>query len=284
LSSVDSFLDDLKLQAQRDLAGAEIIAKGGGPIEHEAWLCEQSFEKIVKYVYAYFKLKIQAGNLNSVHDKMREQAHYGTPILVINMLRELYRAYGQTMMEFTLKFAKIPDNLQLPIRELLDKLPKNYVGYLDKVFDGARDRMAKLLGDKLGLEDALKKSVPEHLHWYLQKFDNDERIEDIVKNEAKAFQGLVDISQFTDPTLYQKNFNFPLKALAISPWILPYTETSRYPLKEYNYSNLQLFRKYEGNLRPYFASLIEVLRELQKEADDYIESLNTFKKAVGGSA
>lgn len=281
MSSTDSFLDDLKLQAQRDLAGAEIIAKGDGPIEHEAWFCEQSFDKTVKYVYAYFKLKIQSGNLNSVHNNMREKAHYGTGELVINMLRELYRGYGEMMMESTLHFAKIPDNLQLQIKELLDKLPRNYVGQFDKWFDQARDKIAKLLGDKLGLEDALKKSVPEHLHWYLEKFDYDEKIEGIVKNEVKPFQGLVDIGPFSDPLLYQKSVNFPLKALALSPWILPYTETSRYPLKEYNYINLQLFRKYEGNLRPYYASLIEVLRELQKEADDYVDSLNTFKKTMG---
>jgi hypothetical protein len=66
------------------------------------------------------------------------------------------------------------------------------------------------------------------------------------------------------------NANFPLKVLALSPWILlpVYTEMSRYPLKECSYiNNLQLFRRYEAQLRPYFAYLIGVFKELQNDAD-----------------
>ncbi len=81
------------------------------------------------------------------------------------------------------------------------------------------------------------------------------------------------------------NASFPLKVLALSPWILPpaYTEMSRYPLKECSYINLELFRRYEAQLRFYFAYLIGVFKELQNDADvGYIESMNTFRKGMGG--
>lgn len=272
----------MKLQAQRDLAGAETILKENGPIEHVAWFCEQSFEKTTKYVYAYFKLKIQSGSLDSVHDNMREKAHYRTGDLVLNMLRELYRGHWEGMMQFMEHFTKLPENLQLPLKSLLDRLPKKGIGQFDKWFDQARDRIAKLMEAKMGYNDALKKSSDEHLRWYLAKFEHDEEIEDVVKNESTPFKGLVDIGPYIDPTLYQKNMNFVLKVLALSPWVLPYAEMSRYPLKECAYLNLQVFREHEGHLRPYFAYLIEVLKGLQKDAAGYIESLNTFKNAMSG--
>jgi hypothetical protein len=76
------------------------------------------------------------------------------------------------------------------------------------------------------------------------------------------------------------NANFPLKVLALSPWILlpVYAEMSRYPLKECSYINLEIFRRYEAQLRPYSAYLIGVFKELQNDADGYIESMNTFRK------
>jgi hypothetical protein len=65
------------------------------------------------------------------------------------------------------------------------------------------------------------------------------------------------------------NANFPLKVLALSPWILlpVYTEMFRYPLKECSYINLEIFRRYEAQLRSYFAYLIGVFKELQNDVD-----------------
>jgi hypothetical protein len=57
---------------------------------------------------------------------------------------------------------------------------------------------------------------------------------------------------------------------------------SRYPLKECSYINLEIFRRYEAQLRSYFAYLIGVFKELQNDADGYIESMNTFRKGMGG--
>lgn len=133
------------------------MLKENAPIEHVAWFCEQSFEKTAKYVYAYIKLKIQSGSLDSVHDKMRERAHYGTGELIINMLREIYGGSGKLMMDAMLQLARLPENVQLPLKAMMDQLPKNYVGYLDKEFDKVRDNIASLLGEKIGYSDALKK-------------------------------------------------------------------------------------------------------------------------------
>jgi hypothetical protein len=213
---------------------------------------------------------------------MRERAHYGTGDLIINMLREIYGGSGKLMMDAMLQLAKLPENVQLPLKAMMDQLPKNYVGYLEKEFDKGRDKIRSLLGDKIGYNDALKNSTAEHLRWYLAKFNFDEKIDSIVKKETAPFAALVDISLFTNPELYQNNINFPLKVLALSPWLLPYTEMSRYPLKECGYSNLQVFREHEAHLKSYFEYLTEVLEELQKDADGYIDSMNTFKQAAQG--
>src|SRR2546422_8749971 len=88
MSLEDKFIEELRLQSFRDLEEAEKILENNGYIEHVAWLCEQSYEKLVKYVYAYFKLKIQNGSVKSVYDKMYQSQHYGSYKLIINMFRE----------------------------------------------------------------------------------------------------------------------------------------------------------------------------------------------------
>jgi hypothetical protein len=57
---------------------------------------------------------------------------------------------------------------------------------------------------------------------------------------------------------------------------------SRYPLKECSYINLEIFRRYEAQVRSYSAYLIGVFKELQNDADAYIESMNTLRKGMGG--
>lgn len=273
------------MQAQRDLGSAGLILKQNGPIEHVAWFCEQSFEKTVKYVYAFFKLKMQNGNLESVHSKMRERAHFHTDDLVINMSRELYRGYAEIVFaNVKVLTTSLPEELKVAVAELMEKLPKNVIGEFDKMFDRGRDRIDKLMGDKGNYNASLMKSTSDSLADYLRKFEFGSEIDDIVNDTIKAFvQNTQITSPFFGPAIYKKHANFPVKAAALSPWILPYAETSRYPLKECAYINLKIFRDYEGQLRPYFASLIVILEQLQKEADEYIESLQEFKKAMSPS-
>jgi HEPN domain-containing protein len=98
MTQKDDFVKDFKVQVERDLDGAEIILKAAGPLEHVAYLCEQSFEKTIKYVYAYYKLNIKGEQIGAVYQKMKQDSHIGSNKLILNMLREYYVETYQGVM------------------------------------------------------------------------------------------------------------------------------------------------------------------------------------------
>jgi len=90
MTKEDDFINELKLQARRDLDGVEIMLQNNGPIEHGAYLCQQSFEKNIKYVYAYYKLRINKRSLSGVYDDTLKSSHEGGADLTMNMLPQYY--------------------------------------------------------------------------------------------------------------------------------------------------------------------------------------------------
>jgi hypothetical protein len=268
------------------LDGAEIILRADGPLEHVAWLSEQSFEKTIKYVYAYYKLKIQKENIDTVYDKMKYKSHLNSTELTLNMLREFYVESYQFIMLHLSGNPLIPEQLKILMNDLFKQAKINGAGFFESMFDNAIRKMIPILRKKEDYVTFLKKTNEDGLRQFLNKFDYDQRIEEMTNNVGNDFRKILspeqisDASFFMSPLLQQKQFRFIMKVIALCRYVLPYTEMSRYPLRECNYENLRLFRELEPQLRPYFILLIGELRKLIKDSDDYIESLVALHGAL----
>lgn len=280
----DDFIQEFRIQSIRDLNEAKAIIENNGSLEHAAWFCEQSFEKTVKYVYAYYKLKIQAQTIDSVYDKLKDKSHMRAAELVINMQREIFAYFWRVVSSGLLTNPSIPMPVQNLIRDMLKDSKISDNGIFESMFDSARDKISNLLGMKGDYNDALRSSTSKNLNNYLQKFDYSKVIQEMLADRGAQFAKLfsypnhVDFSRFLDPPLYQNQIHFVIKTMALAPWILPYAETSRYPLRECNYQNLRLFRDLESKIKPYFALLINEIDELNKGADECIASMTEFHK------
>ena len=281
---IENFLSDLKLQADRDLKGAELVLMHEGPIELVGWLCEQSFEKTVKYVYAYYKLRIQNNPLDSVYEKLKEKSHLGAYELIINMMREIFRDFWDNFWQSFLTRDVFPEHLKNAMIDNLKKSKISIMAQMEKIIDDGATTIGALTQNIEKYDVWLKQSPAEWMQEYMGQFDyantvatmTNPIIVDMKKAAGPDFSKIV--SSTFSPQFLQSFFAFAIRSMALAVRVLPYFETSRYPAKDFNYSNLRLFREYESELRPYFAYLVQELRNFNVAADNFIKDFFSILK------
>lgn len=282
--SSDDFVEELRIQSVRDLDEARFILDKGSHLDHVAWFCEQSYEKLVKHVYSYYKLKIQNRSLNKVYSTVFEAQHYDSPHLILRMLSELTREFFQIYMNGFNQLGQMSENDRKILTDaIVSKMPQNAVGMNDKFLDSIKKKIDACLWKKDEFEALLKNSSYESLYQNMKKFDYDALIEQNVSKYTQGLGGLsgADPSQLgwaTSSKLYKDYYLFVTKLLVLAPWILPHVSASRYPLIESGFVNLKLYRELESQLKPYFDHLVSILQSLQKQKDDFILTLDTIHK------
>src|SRR5574341_879723 len=288
MSLEDEFINELKLQAYRDLEGAENLLTNNGHIEHLAWHCEQGYEKLVKYVYAYFKLKFQKGRVESVDEKMREKIqHRETYKLILNMFREIFGHFTGRLSEIWVKIESgAPPETSAYLRRFMDaNVPNNIRGDLDRRIDSIESKIRSNLSTQQAFEFFIGNSTQDGESEALRKIDRTSKVNDYLANLGKDLFKSQDpmiskASVVMNPQLWIDFYTFAGKGLVLASWILPHVSMARYPLIEYNFQNLKAYRERTKELRPFFEYLTSEVKELGKSADKFIDSLDQIKKYV----
>lgn len=285
----EKLIEELKIQSQRDLNEAERILKNGGHMEHVAWHCEQAYEKIVKQIYAYFKLKIQSANVVSVYDKLYEKQHYGSYKLIINMFREIlssFRVYlKNTFQTIDSRSDQFPTGTFHATSSLYNMIP-NFNKQLERTLSNVEIKIEKNISNIEAFKIFLNNATEANINKILQQTNITKNVNDAL-NQAKTNAVLKTgdvlfdeiVKQVTNnPIDFIKFYGFISQALVLATWILPHTSMSRYPSIEHNFENLQLYRNRDSTLVPFFRILINEIKNLGSGSNDFLTMLHQYKK------
>lgn len=258
-------------------------------MEHVAWHCEQAYEKIIKQIYAYFKLKIQKGSVKSVYEKMYEKQHYGSYRLIINMFREITRSFRtyleNTFQTITTNSNQLPAGTFASTSNLYNMIP-NFNKDLEKKLSNVETTIEKNIANINAFRIFLNDATEEKLNAIIEKTDVSKQVLDAlnqVKTGSKLktgdalFDGLVDQAA-NNPIDYLKFYGFITKALVLAMWTLPHTSMSRYPSMEHDFENLKAYRDRDSTLGPFFKVLIKEIKSLESESSNFLEMLHQYKK------
>jgi hypothetical protein len=249
MSSIDDFVADLKLQSKRDLDSAKIILKQNGPIEHVAWFCEQSFKKTIKYVYAYYKLKIQEGTLDSVYDKMKEKSHLSSTELIINMRRQFYSESWQFLEQHLSSDPSVPEPVTTVLKEMFRQSKIYGAGFFDKMFDDAIRRMGVALKNKEEYLAFLQRTSEEQLRRSLSSVNFDKIILEATELLNTSFRSLLtprqveDAGPFMSSSLQVKQLRFILKVIALCSGGSPLCRNVSVPSEGMQLCKSQVFQR-----------------------------------------
>jgi len=287
----NKFIEELRFESFRDLEEAEKILEANGYLEHVAWLCEQSYEKLVKSVYAYFKLKIQNGSVKSVYDKMYESQHYGSYKLIINMFREIFGSFRKS---FDTKPAQIVASASENEKGIADGFMKfvknaNY-SQLNKELEYKCKSIEEKISACLSSNNAFKDFINIATEQSLRKSLNDLNFEATVKETIDklstdprfkasnpVFQGMLQQAIISGSEHTIKFFGFISYALVLARWILPHASMPRYPILEYNFDNLAPYREKSNELKPFFRLIIDEIKKLHPQAKEFFDELEYYK-------
>lgn len=286
----DRLIGELKEQSKRDLEEAQKILECKGHMEHVAWNCEQAYEKLVKSMYAHFKLKIQGRRVKSVYGTLYEKKHFESHTLVINMLNEIGSSFRNCAKA---SYAEFQDHLETAreviafsgVNNAIPGYDKNFKESLAKNLRHAKSEISKHTLNINNFSDFLAESSGEKLLISLEKNDVNQTIPRVLSQlraDPKHPLSHPSLKQYVDIAIsnvddYKKFYNFILKALLLAPYAIPHTTLSRYPSDLHNFANLEVYRSKEDVLKPFFKILIAEIEKMHKESDGFLEALVHFK-------
>ncbi|AFU58184.1 hypothetical protein Ngar_c12440 [Candidatus Nitrososphaera gargensis Ga9.2] len=275
--------EELKIQSVRDLEQAKSILKQGENLEHVAWFCEQSYEKLIKHVYAHFKIKIQNRSVSGVYDKIFRAGHYDSPDLVLNMLGELAREFWDMYNRGLSVLPKLSDSDRTILKRFIDNVPQDALRRNERHIESIRRKIDMVVNKDKEFESFLRNSTYEKLHESMMKYDYNQIIDQTVAKNTAGLEGLVGV----DPNVLMKGINsqlykdyylFVAKLLGLAEWLLPNISGSRYPLRESGFGNLKLYRELNDQLILFFGYMVSILDGLQTGKDRFISSIISILK------
>lgn len=290
MSLDDKLIEELKIQSERDLKEAENILNNHGYIEHVAWYCEQSYEKLVKSIYAHFKLKIQHGNVKSVYEKIYEKQHYESYKLIINMFREIQAAFRQSLDNATAKIkTKSPEMPEFTINAMSSFIGSANIPSVNRKLENKISEIDSKIAREISSVHAFKDFLSNSTELSLMKSIHSSDIDDLTKKALNQLSKdlkfksddplftMVLKSAFSSNEKYLKFYGFISQALVLARWILPHTSMSRYPILDYDFENLKPYRQRETELKAFFTVLIDEIRKLYPTSKDFIDILQYYK-------
>lgn len=292
MSLEDKFIEELYLQSLRDLEDAEKILENDGHLEHVAWLCEQSYEKLVKSVYAYFKLKIQNGSVKPAYDKMYNSQHYGSYKLMINMFREIFGSFRRSFDTKTSQIVASASENEKGIADgFMDFMKNVNFSQINKELEHKCKSVEEKIGACLSSNNAFKDFINIATEQSLRKSLDALNFEAIVKETLDKlssdprfkstnpdFQGILQQVFVNGLEQNIKFYGFISYALVLARWILPHASMPRYPIFEYNFDNLAPYRERSNELKLFFRLVIDEIKKLHPKAKEFYEELEYYKK------
>jgi len=286
LPKANLLIQELLMEAKRDLEASDQILKTD-LIEIAAWHTEQAFEKAIMYVYASYKTRFLGRAVDSVYEKMKDKPHTDKHILMLNMLNEMIPDFGGLVTAKT--------NSALP--QLTPNLSADLSGFLLKVnpSQNVSKAMAQLGKLRSALDSTAAKSMS--LGQFLDRctvanFKKDMLSLDVQSDVEKGLESLIqaEVFKFRDkdlentfkasgvgqPDLYVGVYRFPLVALNMARWILKDPISTRYPLREWDYANLRLYRARSPALHDFYQEVNRQIETLIQYGEEFLQAFSSL--------
>lgn len=272
------YVEENRIQAERDLQTAKIILENNGHVENVAFLLEQSYEKILKSIHAYYRLEIKNEPFVDVYN-----AAIGHDIdFIFRMLKDLYKLSGSYLvaMQGKMQGDKVYEGNSLAFKWLAKKITSGI---------DAESMMEKIIPPLQNIEEGVRNHIrnKEEFGKFLSTFNANSI--PMIGQPKVAFQ-LLEVAKFLAGSKNEE-FNRSLNVenwktfsmyltyiLLLGPWIIPHVYMSRYPVKELQLENLEYYRNNEENIKQFLLNTIPKVQYLLDNCDAFIEQMKILKK------
>ncbi|MEO9294601.1 MAG: hypothetical protein ABI347_03265 [Nitrososphaera sp.] len=300
MTQVDLYCEELKTQSIRDLELAKRLVGLRVNAEHIAWLCEQSYEKILKHVFASY-LASRGVRVEVIDGKLRRAALAGQQwrISTLDIARDVSRAFFDILLRRDRMREK--NERQSPSARTLLAQPtdlwQNLETSMEKVIDQTSNTIESSLLLSLTIQNCTKENfLNSASSWalaapYFQPSPSTESkekdplsfLESFLRNNMEGIRANFSIQGFDEATklmtrLTKTYYAFVLRAIMMAYWLLPLSETSRYPMPEYHSENLKKFREFESQLIDFYAVVAIELERLIESSAYFNEAMADLRK------
>ena len=304
MTQADLYCEELKTQSIRDLDLAKRLIGLRVNAEHVAWLCEQSYEKILKYALASY-LAAQDTRVEVIDGKLRRTSLAGQQwrLSTLDIARDISRVFFDTLLgrdKATGNRGKHP-NGRLMIATPID-LWKKFETSTEEIID----QSANMIESSLLLTSTIQNYTSQNFldsssSWtfaksFLQPSSStlteigasSSSLEDYLRNNMEGIREKFSIQGFDEATklmirLTKTYYSFVLRAIMMAPWLLPLSEASRYPMPEYHSENLKNFREFEPQLLDFYAAVCVELERLIEASGHFNEAIADLRRFAKGS-
>jgi hypothetical protein len=298
MTQADLYCEELKTQSIRDLELAKRLVGLRVNAEHIAWLCEQSYEKILKHVFASY-LANRGTRVEVIDGKLRRASLAGQQwrISTLDIMRDVSRAFFDVLLgrdRIREKGERQPFGATA-IAQPAD-LWKNFEASMEKMIDQTSNTIESSLLLTPTIQNCTKENfLTSASSWALAKSffqplpseskENDPLsfLEMYLRNYMEGIRGNFSVQGFDEVTklmtrLIKTYYAFVLRAIMMAYWLLPLSEASRYPMPEYHSENLKKFREFEPQLIDFYGAMTVELERLIEASAYFNEAIVDLRK------
>lgn len=271
MTEAEVYAEELKTQSIRDLALAKKLLADKESPEHIAWLCEQSYEKILKHVFATY-LSHSGIRVEVIDGKLRRASHGSAWMSTIEITKDISRAYFRMILTDADKFHLRP--IIGESREMWQKFQESTERMLDTVIEMIELRY----NNSTFMQNFNQASIAAFSH----SVDPIPNMETLIKDNLESVRKNFSEGGFGDLTdlllrLTQGYYDFVFRSVILAPWLLPLAEASRYPMPEYGSENLKGFRDNKNQLIEYFSGICNEIQKLVDASSHFNEAISDLK-------
>jgi len=305
MTETDLYCEELKSQSIRDLELAKRLIGLRSNAEHIAWLCEQSYEKILKHVFASF-LSSRGVRVEVIDGKLRRASLAGQQwrISTIDIARDVSRAFFDVLLGRDAIRERDEKRSRATVIAQPTQLWEDFEVSMEKMIDEASNTIESNLLLSLTLQNCTKENfLNPSSSWTLaksffqppssstsatlieggKKNDPLSFLDTYFRNNMEGVRGNFSVQGFGEATslmtrLTKTYYAFVLRAILMAYWILPLSETSRYPMPEYHSENLKKFREFEPQLVDFYGVVSKEIEHLIEESAHFNEAIADLRK------
>jgi HEPN domain-containing protein len=288
MSSEDTLTNELKLQSKRDLDAARHLLSSNS-IEIVAWLCEQAYEKIVMYVYVYYKIKFKNRTADWVYKKLLEKEHQQKHHLIINMVREIFKGMIKEYQKFgrQMLVSRQPPDVEKDVINLTDERILNQrLTDFDRSVDKVRNKIDNAVVSTTSLSSFMDVLKAETLEADIALIDEEQHQTEMQETIAEDYLSRISNQElrrifeiaFNESKTHNINMHkFCMKVLILAIYVLPHSVLSRYPQSDQKFMNLRMYREKSAQLRQFFEILIQHIEHLHELSQNFISALEYYR-------
>lgn len=272
MTEADVYAEELKTQSIRDLALAKKLVADKESPEHIAWLCEQSYEKIVKHVFATY-LSHSGARVEVIDGKLRRASHGSAWRSTLEITKDVSRAYFRMILM---------DDNKLQARPIIGESREvwhNFQESMERMLDTVTEMIELRYNNSTFMQNFSQASIAA----FSNPLDPLPTMELLIRANLESVKKNFSEGGFVKLTdlllrLTRGYYDFVLRSVTLAPWLLPLAEASRYPMPEYRSENLKGFRDNQNQLIEYFSGVCNEVQKLVNASSHFNEAMADLKR------